>query len=262
MRQVAIFLLAVLLASGASGSLWAAEKARPPPEANTAVLKANWGYVEGTKYAEGRGVAQNLEIAEKYFEAAFAGDPDYAVSIGITYSRKLKQFAKASHWFERGVAVGAKDAVEFLGFLYEDVKQHPLPDHAEFQRMLQSDDGYSATRLGRMYLFGWDVTRDPVEAEKWFRKALRKGHLRVLADLADYTSYGWMGNHDTGVTALAWYLTAAHFGDDRARKEALKLSAQTLQDMSLLSRRQSRRLLETLKAFDGNLFPFPSYPEQ
>ena len=95
-----------------------------------------------------------------------------------------------------------------------------------------------------------------------FRKALGKGHLRLLADLGDYTSYGWMGNHESGVTALAWYLTAAHFGDDRARKEAMKLSAQTLQDMSLLSRQQSRRLLDDLKDFDGNKFPFPSNREQ
>jgi TPR repeat protein len=133
---------------------------------------------------------------------------------------------------------------------------------AEFKRLLQSDDGFSAIRLGRMYLFGWDVERDPVEAEKWFLKALRKGHLRLLADLGDYTSYGWMGNHETGVTALAWYLTAAHFGDDRARQEALNFSAQTLQDMSLLARRQSRRLLDELKSFDGTKFPFRSYREQ
>jgi TPR repeat protein len=240
----------------------AAEKRIPPPaEANTAWLKANWDFGQGVNYLEGNGVAQNLEIAEKYFESAFAGDPENATLIGSIYERKRKDFAKASHWFERGAAVGAEHAVDYLGFIYKDVKQHPLPDHAEFNRLLKSDDGYSAIRLGRMYLFGWDVERDPAEAEKWFRKALRQGHLRLLADLGDYTSWGWMGGHESSVTALAWYLAAAHFGDQRAHEAALELSAQTIQEMRPVAPHQARELLDELKAFEGNKYLFPAYSE-
>ena len=67
-----------------------------------------------------------------------------------------------------------------------------------------------------MYLYGWNVERDPTEADKWFQKALRKGHTRLLADLGDYTREGWLGHDRIKTRALAWYLAAAHFGIVRA----------------------------------------------
>ena len=62
----------------------------------------------------GRGVKPNLKIAERLFEAAFRRDAEWATGIGNVYERELKDFAKASHWFERGAALGVKNAVIFL----------------------------------------------------------------------------------------------------------------------------------------------------
>jgi hypothetical protein len=117
MRQVAIIHLAVILASGASGSLWAAEKAVPPfTDEKIAALNDIQLFVFGWDYAEGRGVAQNLDLAKQLFEAAFKRDPGHAIGIGHVYERGLKDFAKASHWYERGAALGVKNAVDFFGF--------------------------------------------------------------------------------------------------------------------------------------------------
>ena len=155
MRSIAAFGVALLVVWSALNAVRAAEKCIPPPaDANTALLRANWGFWQGVRFAGGKGVAQNLVFTKNYFESAFTGDPENATLIGVFYERKLKDFAKASHWFERRAAVGVEQAVGYLGFLYDNAKEHPLPDFKSFGRLRKSDDGFSAIRLGHMYLNG------------------------------------------------------------------------------------------------------------
>jgi len=108
-----------------------------------------------------------------------------------------------------------------------------------------------------MYLYGWNVERDPTEADKWFQKALRKGHTRLLADLGDYTREGWLGHDRIKTRALAWYLAAAHFGIIRAPGAALAMSFHIPASATRAAEGSSKKLVAELKTFDVKIYPFP-----
>lgn len=258
MRRVVIVIVAMCLISWAHNSVQAADPIAPPfTQEKIGALNDIQLFVFGEYYAEGRGVARNLALADQLFEAAFERNAARATEIGNVYLDKLKQFAKASHWYERGAAAGAERAVDYIGFIYIQAKEHPLPDHAEFNRLLKSDDGFSAIRLGHMYLYGWDVERDPAEAEKWFQKALRKGHIRLLADLGDYTRDGRLGHDQVKLRALAWYLAATHFGIIRAPAAVLAISFDMPASETRAAEALSKKLIAELKTFDVKIYPFP-----
>jgi TPR repeat protein len=108
-----------------------------------------------------------------------------------------------------------------------------------------------------MYFYGWDVKRDPTEAEKWFQKALRKGHIRLLADLGDYTRDGWLGHAGIKTRALAWYLAATHFGIIRAPAAVLAMSFDMPASKTRAAEALSKKLIAGLKMFDVEIYPFP-----
>jgi hypothetical protein len=98
---------------------------------------------------------------------------------------------------------------------------------------------------------------NPEDQSRRFRKALRKGHIRLLADLGDYTRDGWLGPNRLKVRALAWYHAAAKFGIVRAPGAALAISFHMPASETRAAEALSMKLIAELKTFDVKIYPFP-----
>jgi len=73
-------------------------------------------------------------------------------------------------------------------------------------------------KLGRMYLFGKGVPKDPQEAAKWFRKSADRGFARSAYDLGLLYNQG-LGVPKDGLQAVEWFRKAANQNYARAQYE-------------------------------------------
>ena len=71
----------------------------------------------------------------------------------------------------------------------------------------EKGDAISQTRLGEMYLYGKGVSRNYVEALKWFLKAAEQGHLEACYPLGCMYEEG-KGVEQDLAEALKWYRKA------------------------------------------------------
>jgi len=157
----------------------------------TAAAKGNASaeYEIGERYAEGRGVAQNL--------------------------------AEAAEWFERAAKHGLAPAQFRLGGLYE--KGLGVQKNLETARRLYSAAGEAGNakalhNLAVLYAEGIDGKPDYLTAAKWFRKAADYGVTDSQYNLAVLYARG-IGVEQNLTEAYRWFALAARDGDaDSARK--------------------------------------------
>jgi uncharacterized protein len=76
-------------------------------------------------------------------------------------------------------------------------------------------DVYSQFRLGQIYYEGKTVSRDDVQAAKWFLKAAAQEHSEAQYILASMYEKG-VGLKQSDKEAFGWYLSAATQGHERA----------------------------------------------
>ena len=83
----------------------------------------------------------------------------------------------------------------------------------------ENGDVEAQFQLGVMYVRGQGVTRDDVEAVRWYRKAAEQGHAgaQYLIGLAYYNGAGGVTKDD--VEAVKWYRKAAEQGNVLAQTQ-------------------------------------------
>ena len=95
----------------------------------------------------------------------------------------------------------------------------PAPAYAQV-RFLEEEahkgSPVAQNKLGRMYLFGKGVPKDPQEAAKWFRKSAHQGFARSEYDLGLLYTQG-RGVPKNEQEAIKWFLKAAKKGYTKAQ---------------------------------------------
>jgi len=94
----------------------------------------------------------------------------------------------------------------------DSTARHPQNEPTRLEVLARLGDVDSQYRLGRHYLLGKGVQKDPGKAAYWFEMAARKGHVlsqRILATLY----FSGTGVRKAPAHALRWFREAAKNGD-------------------------------------------------
>jgi len=84
-------------------------------------------------------------------------------------------------------------------------------DFSDLQKKAESGDAKAQDNLGVMYMNGQGVTKDYVEAVKWFRKSAEQGHTEAQCDLGLMYIKGW-GVPKDEAKAAEWFRKSAEQG--------------------------------------------------
>ncbi len=147
----------------------------------------------GSRYFNGRGVAQDCEAAVKWTrKAADQGHAAAQCALGAFYVQ--------------GISVD-KDAAEAVKLFRK-----------------AADRGYALAQLnlGNCYFKGDGVTKDPAEAAGWYRKAAEQGNTNAQNNLAACYERG-DGVAKDEVEAYKWYLLAAAHTKAKVKDNAARL---------------------------------------
>ncbi len=127
------------------------------------------------------GVEQNLEEALRWAETmdGKVDMRDYYHSLVLEY-QKLKRYADAIRWCERGHREGITVCTIDLGlaYLYGDrgVKEEDAEALRLFQIAAEAGDEYGCYNMGRCFYNGWGCEKDYGNAFYWFQEGFRRGH--------------------------------------------------------------------------------------
>jgi localization factor PodJL len=136
----------------------------------------------GTRFAEGRGVAQSLASAAEWYErAAKAGLAVAQYRLGSLYERGQgvgKDLGKAVEWYQRAADQGNVGAMHNLAVLMSEGVDG-APDHEKALEWFLAAGSYglkdSQYNLGVIYARGLGPGQDLVESYKWFAVAAAQG---------------------------------------------------------------------------------------
>jgi localization factor PodJL len=134
------------------------------------------------RYAEGRGVPQDLVAAAAWYRrAAESGVAVAAYRLGSLFERGpgvSKDLAGAAAWYGRAAAEGNVGAMHNLAVLLSEGIDG-VPDHARALQWFREAAAYgvkdSEYNLGVIYARGAGVSRDLGESYKWFAIAAGQG---------------------------------------------------------------------------------------
>jgi localization factor PodJL len=134
------------------------------------------------RYAEGRGVTQDLEqAAEWYRRAAEGGLAPAQYRLGSIYEKGIgvpKDAAAAMEWYRRAAEAGNAKAMHNLAVLYAEGigGGSDLERAAEwFRRAAEHGVRDSQFNIGVLHARGLGVPQDMIEAYKWFSVAAQSG---------------------------------------------------------------------------------------
>ena len=136
----------------------------------------------GRALEAGRGVVTNMaEAMEWYRRAAAQGLLEAELELGGIYLGGRgwpADYNMARTWYEKAAQQHSAIAINALGVIFEEGGPGVPKDLTKavgcFRQAALAGDGKGLMNLGRMYLQGSGVTKDPVEAYKWFYLATRK----------------------------------------------------------------------------------------
>jgi TPR repeat protein len=108
-------------------------------------------------------------------------------------------YRRAQKWYRKAAAQHSATAVNALGYICEEggfgISKDLTKAAAYYRQAARAGDGKAQANLGRVYLEGLSVPRDPVEAYKWFSLASTNGgasaghYMDELAGIARYGDY-------------------------------------------------------------------------
>ena len=141
------------------------------------------------------GVTKDLEESLRWAETmnGKVDMRDYYHSFILEY-QKLKRFADAIRWCEKGVQEGVTVCAIDLGLVYLYGDRGAAEDDAKalqlFNMAAKAGDEYGSYNAGRCYYNGWGCTKDYEEAFRCFDEALRNGHQNAKWYLAHCYFWG------------------------------------------------------------------------
>jgi TPR repeat protein len=156
-------------------------RARQAARFQTALTKARGGGLAAQVavagyYKEGVGVNKNPALAERFYRrAAERGQPVAQYELGRMYETGTgvrADFSKAAEWYRLAAGLGGnRDAQYALGQLYF-TGRGVVNDYATavtwFRKAANQGHPAALYLMGAVYLEGWSVFADPIEAYKWF----------------------------------------------------------------------------------------------
>jgi localization factor PodJL len=136
----------------------------------------------GARFAEGRGVAQDLQQAVTWYQRAAAqGFAPAQYRLGSMFERGLgvkTDLAKARVWYQRAAEQGIVKAMHNLAVLTAG-RDTAMTDYATASKWFRAAADFGLTdsqfNLAIMYDSGLGLERDAKEAFKWFSLAARAG---------------------------------------------------------------------------------------
>jgi localization factor PodJL len=136
----------------------------------------------GARFAEGRGVQQDLQQAITWYQrAASQGYAPAQYRLGSMFERGLgvkTDLARARVWYQRAAEQGIVKAMHNLAVLSAG-RDSSVTDYATAGKWFRSAAEHGLTdsqfNLAIMYDSGLGVDRDPKQAFKWFSVAARSG---------------------------------------------------------------------------------------
>ncbi len=169
--------------------------------------------------------ASDLAQARDWLERAAAHrHPESAYELAVAYRDGIggaRDLEQAKSWFERATEVGVLRARIALAELARTDGSARAPQSVAMAAAAplpaaRRGDANAQFELGKMYLSGDVVTRDPKAAYQWLVKAANQNHRPAQRLLADTLARGidFEQNYDE---AAKWYLRAAQAGDAEAQ---------------------------------------------
>jgi TPR repeat protein len=189
-----------------------------PSEVRQLQTKADGGNASaqatlGKAYQDGNGVAQNDALALKWCrKAAEQGDADAENTLGIMYRMGegvARDKEEAVRWFRKsakqgnpkatfnlgasyynGDGVEVDDVASFAWFLLAQEAGNPAADESLKRAASEAASQKEAVRIdafvkiAQMYAAGDELTKNPVEELKWYRKAADAGGLKASVVVA------------------------------------------------------------------------------
>lgn len=137
----------------------------------------------GLMLDHGMGVERDRRRAVYWFRrAAYQGHVDACYVLGVAYARGhgvAPDMRRAVAWWRLAGARGNVDAQFNLGLVfargYGDLAARPREAARWFRRAARRGDPWAQYHLGLMYANGIGVTRDRLQAHRWWRAAARQG---------------------------------------------------------------------------------------
>ena len=175
----------------------------------------------GRAYAQGDGMPQDIDKAQRYLElAARQDDSDAMILLGrlLALNRRAPPEVTIS-WFRRAELSGYPNALAALGRAYASGFGVPLDEHKAFEYFHRASHLGSASAMrevGHAYAIGFGVQKSPAVAIDWFLKAAALGDTKAMLALSFCYASG------TAVTASAtqavnWLRKAADTGNASAQ---------------------------------------------
>ncbi len=136
----------------------------------------------GRHYETGLGVALDPGTARQwYLRAADRGFPKAQYRLGRFYENGVgvrQDFQKAAQWYRLAAKTGDDPEAQFalgqLYFLGRGLAQSYPVAVDWFAKAAQKGHGAAQFLMGSVYIEGWAMNPDPVEAYKWYTLALPK----------------------------------------------------------------------------------------
>ena len=137
-------------------------------------------YEVGVRYAEGKGVAQDLDAAVKWLGYAVSkGSPQAAYRLGSLYENDLQNMAEARRFYKWAAEQGNVQAMHNLAVLYAQDLDGTGESWGQaiewFRRAASFGKRDSQHNLGIIYARGLSGSSDLKEALAWFTIASRQG---------------------------------------------------------------------------------------
>jgi uncharacterized protein len=188
----------------------------------------------GSLYFNGQAVPQDFaEAAKWYRKAAEQGDAPAQCVLGDMYSEGKgvpKDDAEAANWYRKAAEQGYEEAKRKVGYP-EPSARRALPEPIEpasagggqhlrtpeaIRAAAERGDAAAQVDLGRMYLSGQGMPKNPAEAVKWYRQAAERGNTIAQFSLGSlyFNGQGVPGDY---AEAAKWYRKAAEQGDAPAQ---------------------------------------------
>jgi len=100
-------------------------------------------------------------------------------------------------------------------------QQSKAIDISEMKRMAENGDVTAMFDLGHCYHYGFSISKNINDAEKWYRQAADHGNARAMFFLGVIYEDGGVGdiNTDFRKEAVKWYRQAADLGDAQAMRQ-------------------------------------------
>lgn len=190
-------------------------------------------------YADGIGVAANLQEAFNYMYKAATGNKPYDEAyyyLGLYYFQGIgcsHNSQEAMKWWKKGseTEIGELQRVcmFYIGNLYTgdfDIKRDDVQAMYWYKKAAELGHPTATNNVGIGYSEGWGVEQNDEEAVKWYRKAAELGSLEAQYNMGMVYITGKGNTPIDKSIALEWFKKAAAQGDAAALMKIAELEDQ------------------------------------